>query len=92
MTFVPTIDPQSALAPDYQGTRRVERWTATAAASDSAVGTIQPRYLQGIDDFSVESFGGSPPSSCAVVNNQLLIYFPGTTTATTYRIKLYSRY
>lgn len=92
MTFVPTINPQDALAPDYLGTRRVERWTATAAASDAGIGTITPKYLQSIGDFDVEYFGGTAPNSGAVVNGKLLIYLPGTTTPTSFRIKLFSRY
>ncbi len=95
MTFVPTIDPQDKLAPDYAGTRRVERWTATAAASDIGPQTITARHLQKIDDFIIDAFGGTVPSSAAVVpagGNKLLLYLPGTTSATTYRIKLFSRY
>jgi len=92
MAFVPTIDPLDALGPDYQGTRRVERWTATALASDSGPQTIVPRFLQRIDEFNIEAFGGTVPSSCAVIGNNLILYLPGSTSATTYRVKLYSRY
>lgn len=92
MAFAKTIDPLDALGPDYQGTRRVERWTATAAASDIGPQTITPRFLQRIVDFQIDSYGGSPPASAAVIGNNLILYLPGTTSATSYRVKLYSRY
>ena len=49
MAFVSTIDPLDALAPDYQGSRRVERWTATATAADIGPQTISlfAKHLQG---------------------------------------------
>lgn len=92
MAFVATIDPQSALAPDYAGTKRIERWSAVALVSDVGPATITARHLQIIDDYDVQSFGGSPPSSVAIRGNQLILYLPGTTTALTYRVKLESRY
>lgn len=90
--FVATIGTNSAVAPDYAGTRRIERWTATAAAGDIGPATLQARYLQSIEEYDVQSFGGTPPLSCLVVGSTLLLYLPGTTTATTYRIELKSRY
>ena len=92
MTFVPTISPDSALQPDYAGSRKIERWTATAAAADIGPATVTARHLLQITDFDVESFGGTPPLSCAIRGNQLLIYLPGTASALTYRIRLESRY
>jgi len=92
MAFASSISPDSALQPDYAGSRKIERWTATALAADIGTGTIQARHLTTITDFIVQSFGGSPPSSCWVVGSKLIMKLPGTTTATTYQIRLESRY
>ncbi len=92
MAFELTIDPQSALAPDYAGDMKIERWTATAGASDSGPATIQARHLLTITDFDLDVFGGSGPSSYQLSSSQLILTLPGTDTATLYRIRLLSRY
>lgn len=92
MTFAATLQ---SLLPEYEGNRKVERWSATAGASDSGVVTITPRFLTKIDSDGVEidAFGGSNPSSFAVLGGTILaIYLPGATTATSYQIKLSSRF
>ncbi len=55
--------------------------------------TVTAKYLQRIDSFDVDAFGGSAPSSCWVVGNQLLMKLPGSgQSALTYVIGLQSRY
>lgn len=90
--FVATLSPESALQPQYEGANKVERWNATAAASDSGPATIQARYLTKVTDFEVEVFNGTGPSSYEMSGNSLVLTLPGTTTATLYRIALKGRY
>jgi hypothetical protein len=90
--FVATLQ---SLIPEYEGNRKVERWHATADASDSGPATIMPRFLRQVDPDGVEidAFGGSNPSSFAVIDGtQVTIYLPGTTTATSYQIKLSTKF
>ena len=92
MVFIATIDPKSALAPDYAGTRRTERWTCTAAAADAGTGTIAARHLVQIDDFECDFYNGTGPTTYQIVGSTLILTLPGSTTATLYRINLWSRY
>lgn len=89
--FIPTIDPTDALAPDYAGSRKIERWTATAVAADAGPGTITARHLTRVDDFELETFNGTGPTTYQMTGNQLILQLPGSTTATLYRIKLFGR-
>lgn len=92
MAFVATIDPDDASAPDYAGTRKIERWTATALTSDSGPATITARNLSQVDDFQVQHFGGSPPANYSVSGRDLVLTLPGGGwTATKYKIRLEGR-
>jgi len=91
MAFTPTL--VDTLAPDYAGTKKIERWTATALATDSGPGTITARYITKIDDFDVESYNGSAPTTYQISGNKLILQLsPGVRTATLYRIRLEGRY
>jgi hypothetical protein len=96
MAFVATISQDSALQVDNIGSRRIERWTATALTNDAGTGTITPKYLQKIDFWSVDSFGGSAPTSVFVIAGnpqQLVLKLPGSgQTALQYEIEIHSRF
>lgn len=92
MTFVPTISAESALGPQYEGANKVETWDATAAASDSGPQTIQSRHLTKVTDYAVQFFNGTGPSSVLMTGASLLLYLPGTTSATRYHVKLMGRF
>lgn len=92
MAFVATLTPESALQPQYEGANKVEHWDATAGAADTGPVTVTARYLTKVTDFELEFYGGTGPLSTLMTANMLLLYLPGTTTATTYRITLKGRY
>lgn len=92
MAFVATIDPDDDSAPDFAGTRKIERWTATALTSDSGAATITAKHLREVSDFHVDHFGGSPPANYSISGRDLVLTLPGGGwTATKYRIRLESR-
>lgn len=92
MAFVATIDPASALAPDYAGTKKIEWWTAVAGANDTGPGTVVARHITQIDAFSIESFNGSAPTTYSLSGNKLIVTLLGPNAATSYRIRLEGRY
>lgn len=80
------------LGPDCAGTKKIERWTGAALASDTGFGTITARYITKIDDFDVEAYNGSAPTGYSISGNKLILTLLGPRTATSYRIRLEGRY
>jgi hypothetical protein len=73
---------------EYGTNGKNERYTFTSLNSDTAI-SITCRWIQKITDFTIDTFGGSTPTSASFTGNVLSVVLPGgTSSPLTGRIKI----